>query len=521
MTNKSEELLQTVVKKIQFPHMDAETYLNRYSLSLNDRHSYWSARAEEFLEWIVMPKDVEEVQENQTCWFPGAQLNVAYNCLDRHLKTKGDDIAIIWVSKEQGVDRRITYNQLHQKVVKLANALASKGLVIGDKVCIYATMLPEIIIAKLACARLGLIFEFVDLLRDSEEITEQVRVIKPLAIITAIEGVREGKSFKLFQHSQALADNISSIGTVVVVQNKATKEELEGQLKLGRDVWFDDFLEGDYPQVEPAAVAAETSLFLSYQHDSPGTHLGFTNGGYLLYCAMLYRRVFDYQDGDVFWVATNFNVVTGHALAIWGALANGATTVIYDDDANKLDHHRFWQIVSDYKVNILYAREDGLENMVVPDLGDQEKASWETLRVVGLAFSEDNAAIIKRCQELSPSYCKIISTTNLYGTGQILFAHEAGEEACHGLGEPFFGICPLIVDDAGEEIEQIVAEGMLKLRYSWPSQNRLILPNVGLESAEKTEALVGQWEKNGSYINTGLRVKRDASEHYFLSEKKV
>ena len=519
MTNKSEESQNELeIKAIQFPHMDAETYLDRYNLALNDRHSYWTARAEEFLEWTVEPKVVEQVIENQSHWFHGAELNVAYNCLDRHLATKGDDTAIIWVSEEIGVDRRITYNELYEKVEKLSNALASRGLECHDKVCIYATMLPETIVSMLACARLGLIYEFVDLMRDSEEIAEQVKVIKPLAIITADEGRREGRSFRLFKHAQDLAEEIESIETIVVIRNKGTEEDL----KEGRDIWFDEFLDDDYPQTAPASVPACQSLFLSYQHDNPGTHLGFTNGGYLLYCAMLYRRVFDYQDGDVFWVATNFNVVTGHALAIWGALANGATTVIYDDDANLIGHHRFWQIVADYKVNILYAREDGLEQMVVAELDAEERRSWETLRVVGLAFSEDNAEVIARCQELRFDYTKIISTTNLYGTGQILFAHEAGDEVYHGLGEPFFGIAPLIVDEEnGEIIEELVAEGMLKLKYSWPSQNRLILPNVGLQSADKTEALVGQWEKNGSYINTGLYVRRDASGHYFLSEKKL
>ena len=142
------------------------------------------------------------------------------------------------------------------------------------------------------------------------------------------------------------------------------------------------------------------------------------------------------------------------------------------------------------------------------------------MRVVGLAFSEDNVDVINRCQELSFDYCKIISTTNLLNTGQILFAHEAGEDALHGLGEPFFGIAPIIVDDNGVEITDLQAEGMLKLRYSWPSQNKLILPYQGMASGESCEALVGQWENNGSYINTGLYVRRDESYHYFLTKKK-
>jgi len=149
-----------------------------------------------------------------------------------------------------------------------------------------------------------------------------------------------------------------------------------------------------------------------------------------------------------------------------------------------------------------------------------EKESWESLRVVGLAFSEHNESVIRRCQELSFDYCKIISTTNLLNTGQILFAHEASEDAQHGLGEPFFGVAPMIVDDKGSEIEEIEAEGMLKLRYSWPSQNKLIKPYQGIISKEQSDALVGQWENQGEYINTGLYVKRDASSHYFLTSKK-
>jgi len=335
-------------------------------------------------------------------------------------------------------------------------------------------------------------------------------------IVAADKGVREGKQFPLAKHAQSMAEQFDSVESLVVIRNQG--ETLE--MSEGRDFWYHEFISQDHAEAELASVEGSYGLFLSYQHDSPGIHLSFTNAGYLLYCAMLYRRVFDYQDGDVFWVAANFNAVSGHALAIWGALANGATTVIYDADANELDHHRFWEIVRQHQVNILYAREDGLENMVLSDLDTIEKESWESLRVVGLAFSEDNQSVIHRCQELSFDYCKIVLTTNLLNTGQILFAHEVSENVQHGLGEPFFGIAPLIVDDQGNEIEALEAEGMLKLRYSWPSQNKLIKPYEGIIPEEQSDALVGQWENKGEYINTGLYVKRDASSHYFLTSEK-
>ncbi len=506
-----------IEKEIRFPHIDAETYLDRYTLSLHDRLSFWSARAEEFLDWIVAPKIVEEVIDNQTHWFRGGQLNVAYNCLDRHLEKKGDNIALVWVAQEEGFDRKISYKQLHSEVVSLANGLVARGLQKKDKVCIYATMLPETIVAMLACARLGLVYEFVDLLKSEDEIAEQVHALQPKMVIASDQGVRDGKVYPLFERMQNIVGTIKSVETVLIFKNRGDPVTLQA----GRDIWYHDFIAQDHPFIEPASVEADWSLFLSYQHGFAGAHLGFTNAGYLLYCAMIYRRVFDYHDGDVFWVATNFNIVSGHALAIWGALANGATTVIYDEDANKLNHQRFWGIVRDYQVNILYAREDGLEQMVVSDIDAIERQSWESLRVVGLAFSEDNADVLARCKELSFDYCKIISTTNLLNTGQILFAHEAGEGSLHGLGEPVFGIDPLIVDEQGQEIQELEAEGMLKLRHSWPSQNRLLLANDESETAAKTEALVGQWEQKGSYINTGLHVRRDQSKHFFLTQKKM
>ena len=516
MSNQDKNSYQ-IEKSIRFPHMDSETYLDRYHLSLNDRLSYWSARAEEFLEWDVKPKNVEEVINNQTHWFRGGQLNVAHNCVDRHLNTKADNIAIVWVAHEPGFDRKISYKQLHSEVVSLANAMSAKGLNKNDKVCIYATMLPETIVAMLACARLGLIYEFVDLLKKDVDVKEQVEALEPKLVIVADQGVREGVVYPLFERMSAIVNDVASVKNMVVLRNRG----VEIDLKEGRDIWYHNFVKENHPHVEPSSCQADDMLFLSYQHDAPGTHLGFTNGGYLLYCAMLYRRIFDYQDGDVFWVATNFNVVTGHALAIWGALANGATTVIYDEDANQIEHRRFWSIVRDYGVNILYVREDGLEQMVVSGLDEIEKQSWESLRVVGLAFTQDNAQVLSRCKELSFDYCKIISTTNLLNTGQILFAHEAGEGVLHGLGEPLFGIDPIIVDDNGQEIDDVEAEGMLKLRYSWPSQNRLITSNMNSKIVKDEEVIVGQWERQGAFINTGLYVQRDATNHFFLTQKKV
>jgi len=512
-----QNLNDNMISSVRFPHMDAETYLDRYKLSINDRLSYWSARAEEFIDWQTMFKQVESTENGQSRWFVGGEMNVASNCLDRHLETKGDDIAIIWCAEEQGLDRKISYKQLHAEVCAFANALASKGLVKGDVVCLYSTMLPEIIVSMLACARLGLVYEFVDLEMSEDLICEQIASAQPKLIITQDAGIRSGKQYPLFERSRKLTKKHDCIQNMVVIRS------VGGSLTPQDDheFWYHDLMSEDHIDVEPARVEADAPLFMSYVHDEQ-CHLGYINAGYLLYCAITQRRIFDYQDGDVFWVATNFNVVTGHALAIWGSLINGATTVLYDGDANLLDSSRFWQIVSEYDVNLLYAREDGLAKMVAADAGMIERESWQNLRVVGLAFSENNETVIAKCQELSFDYCTVVTTTNLLNTGQILFAYATtdADVVVGGLGDPFFGIQPVLVDESGEVASNDgEVQGDLKLLNSWPSQNRILYANEGQDSVENESGIVGQWQKNQSYINTGLSVTRDPAGHYHLLEK--
>lgn len=512
-----QKLNDKMVSSVRFPHMDAESYLDRYKLSINDRLSYWSARAEEFIDWQTMFKQVESTEDGQSRWFVGGEMNVASNCLDRHLETKGDDIAIIWCAEEQGLDRKISYKQLHAEVCSFSNALAAKGLNKGDVVCLYSTMLPEIIVSMLACARLGLVYEFVDLEMTEELISEQIASAQPRLIITQDAGVRSGKKYPLFARSRQLMKKHDCIQSMIVIRS------VGGSLTPQDDheYWYHDLMSANHDDVEPARVAADAPLFMSYVHDSQ-CHLGYINAGYLLYCAITQRHIFDYQDGDVFWVATNFNVVTGHALAIWGSLINGATTVLYDGDANQLDSKRFWKIVSDYDINLLYAREDGLAKMVAADASMIERESWENLRVVGLAFSENNEEVIAKCQELSFDYCTVLTTTNLLNTGQMLFANATNDtnDVVGGLGDPFFGIESTLVNDAGEIIpNEGEAQGDLKLLNSWPSQNRVLYAKKDSDPQKKGSTLVGQWQNNQSYIHTGLSVKRDSTGRYHLIEK--
>ena len=512
-----QNLNDNVLSSVRFPHMDSETYLDRYKLSINDRDSYWSVRAEEFIDWQTMFKQVESTQDGQSRWFVGGEMNVASNCLDRHLETKGDDIAIIWCAEEKGLDRKISYKQLHAEVCSFANALASKGLEKGDIVCLYSTMLPEIIVSMLACARLGLVYEFVDLELAEDLIHEQITSAQPKLIITQDIGIRSGKRYALFERSRKLAKLNDCIQNIVVIRSVGGSLTPQDE----HEFWYHDLMNKSCAQIEPAKVAADAPLFMSYVHEQK-CHLGYINAGYLLYCAITQRRIFDYQDGDVFWVATNFNVVTGHALAIWGSLINGATTVLYDGDANLLDSDRFWKIVSEYDVNLLYAREDGLAKMVAADAGKIERESWENLRVVGLAFSENNEEVIAKCQELSFDYCTVVTTTNLLNTGQILFAYATTDDdvVVGGLGDPFFGIQPVLVNESGELFsDDGQAQGDLKLLNSWPSQNRVLYANHDHDDTKNESTLVGQWEKDQSYINTGLSVTRDSAGHYHLLKK--
>ncbi len=507
---------------VKFPHMEAESYLDRYRLSVGDRLSYWSARAEEFIDWQKPFTQVETKRDGKTHWFEDGLLNVASNCLDRHLETKGDDIAIIWCAEETGVDRRISYKQLHYEVSTLANCLAAKGLEKGDRVCLYSTLLPEVIVGMLACARLGLPYQFVNLELDEQAIKEQISGFQPKLVITQDKGVRSGKDYPLYQSALSCIEGVDSVEQLIVVRYFGGETLVNEQ----RDSWYHQVIAMEADPVEPAAVGASDPLFISYHHEQKA-HLGFTSAGYLLYCAITQRRVFDYQDGDIFWAATNFNIVNGHALAIWGSLINGATTVLYDGDANLLNYSRFWEIVSSYEVNLLYVREDGLENMIAYDSEAVERQSWQNLRVVGLAASENNQKVLKKCEELRFDYCQIVTTVNVLNTGQILFANAVGRGAAEGMGDPFFGVEPIIVDEEGKSIDVMEAEGELKLLNSWPAQNMLLTvnefeKNPESESSDKQDyqdIIVGQWHKNDEYIHTGLSAKRDAEGNYFLSEK--
>lgn len=509
--NRSEE-------HVKFPHMEAETYLDRYRLSVGDRLSYWSARAEEFIDWQKRFTQVESIEGRTTRWFADGKLNVASNCIDRHLDTKGDDIAIIWCAEKAGIDRRISYKQLYSEVVTLANALAAQGLVQGDRVCFYSTLLPEVIVGMLACARLGMPYEFVNLENDEQVIEQQITSFKPRLIITQDKGVRSGITHQLYERVKNICTLVEAVEKVIIVRYSGG-EEINN---LQRDIWYHELIAQDCDSVEPAEVGASDPLFTSYQPEQ-GAHLGFSSAGYLLYCAVTQRRIFDYQDGDIFWAATNFNIVNGHALAIWGSLINGATTVLYDGDATLLNYSRFWEIVATYEVNLLYVREDGLENMITYNTDAIERQSWKNLRVVGLAASENNQKVIEKCEELRFDYCQIITTVNVLNTGQILFANAVGKGSAEGLGDPFFGVEPIIVDESGESRNQIEAKGELKLLRSWPAQNILLeqenFVRKNNEDVTQQDVLVGQWHENHDYINTGLYVKRDVDGHYFLSKK--
>ncbi len=243
----------------QFPHIESEVYLDRYKLSVNDRLSYWSARAEEYLDWEVPFKQVEVIKDQQAQWFVGGELNIAYNCLDRHLETKEDDIAIIWCAEEEGVDRKISYKQLHSEVELLANGLHAKGLQQGEKVCLYATMLPEIIVSMLACARLGLIYEFIDMELDFSAIEKQVDSIQPKLIITADHGARSGEEYSFFNSVQLLCEKCESVDNVIVIRSRGN----EVSLTEGRDHWYHDVTRATNPKAPLASVAATSPLFMS------------------------------------------------------------------------------------------------------------------------------------------------------------------------------------------------------------------------------------------------------------------
>jgi acetyl-CoA synthetase len=456
--------------------MTREQYDIWYRESIEQPEAFWAARATEFISFsrpwnAVVSADFNKVDVR---WFEGAELNVSYNCLDRHLATRGDQTAIIWEGDEPGDDAKITYRQLHEKVCRLANVLKARGVKKGDRICIYMPMVPEAAVAMLACTRLGAVHSVVFGGFSPESLKDRILDSDCRVVITADEGVRGGKKIPLKANADVALDQCPEVHTVVVLRRTG------GTINwyADRDVWYADACIGASPVCEPVPMRAEDPLFILYTSGSTGKPKGVlhTTAGYLLQAAMTHKYVFDYHDGEIFWCTADVGWVTGHSYIVYGPLTNGAVTLMFEGIPTYPSASRFWEVIDKHQVNIFYTAPTALRALMA--LGDEpvHKASRASLRLLGSVGEPINPEAWEWYHRVvGDSRCPIVDTWWQTETGAIMIAPMPGAFALKpgSATLPFFGVKPELVDAEGNTLDG-AASGNLVITTSWPAQIRSV-----------------------------------------------
>ena len=458
--------------------MDAEGYARAYDAAKRDPDGYWREQAQR-LDWIVPFTTVKDTSFDEADfrinWFADGQLNIAANCIDRHLATRADQVAILWEGDAPGTDRRITYRELHEQVSRLANALKGLGVAKGDRVTIYLRMIPEAAFAMLACARIGASHSIVFGGFSPESLANRIIDCDSRIVITADGGCRGGKAVPLKANVDAALEHDGvAVDHVVVVRHSGT----DVTMKEGRDQWYGDLVAAAAADCPPEPMGAEDPLFILYTSGSTGKPKGVlhTSGGYLLWASYTHQHVFDYREGEVFWCAADVGWVTGHSYVVYGALANGATTLMYEGVPNYPDHSRFWQIVDKYKVATFYAAPTALRALMREGDDWVTKTDRSSLRVLGSVGEPINPEAWEWFYRVvGEERCPIVDTWWQTETGGHMIAPIPGAVPLKAgsATKPLPGVLPQIVDAEGKVLDGAV-EGNLVIADSWPGQMRTV-----------------------------------------------
>jgi len=456
--------------------LDDAGYQRLYRQSIDQPDAFWAEQAEKFIDWIKPWTHVHhsDLHKGQSSWFEGAQLNVTYNCIDRHLASRGNHVAIIWEGDNPVESAEITYRKLHHNVCRLANVLKERGVRKGDRVCIYMPMIPEAAYAMLACARIGAVHSVVFGGFSPEALRDRILDADCRTVITADEAVRGGKYTPLKNNVDTALQGCPAVTTVLVVQ----RTQGEVQWSPGRDIWYHEAIHGVSDDCPPEPMGSEDPLFILYTSGSTGKPKGVlhTTGGYLLQAAMTFKYVFDYREGEVFWCTADVGWVTGHSYIVYGPLANGATTLIYEGVPNYPDASRFWQIIDKQQVNIFYTAPTALRALMREGPGPLASTSRESLRLLGSVGEPINPeAWHWYFQDVGKARCPIVDTWWQTETGGIMLTPLPGtrriKPGC--ATQPFFGVQPLLLDEQGKVLEG-PASGLLVIKGSWPGQIRSV-----------------------------------------------
>lgn len=460
--------------------IDDATYQRWYNQSVKDPAKFWGKHGKR-IDWFKPYKKVKSTSFKGNVsikWYEDGITNVAYNCIDRHLKKRGNQTAIIWEGDNPYDDKKITYNELYEQVCRLSNVLKSNGVKKGDRVTLYMPMIPEAAYAMLACARIGAIHSVVFGGFSPDALAQRIVDCKSSFVITADEGLRGGKSIPLKANTdeacKLAAKKRQKVKTVLVVRR--TGGAIDWDKK--RDVWYHTSTQAAKPECKPERMKAEDPLFILYTSGSTGQPKGVlhTTGGYLVYASMTHQYVFDYQDGDIYWCTADVGWVTGHSYIVYGPLANGATTLMFEGVPNYPNMSRFWDVVDKHQVNIFYTAPTALRALM--GAGDEyvKAASRKSLRVLGSVGEPINPEAWEWYYNVvGDKRCSIVDTWWQTETGGILITPLPGATKLKpgSATRPFFGVQPQLVDNDGNVLEG-ATDGNLCIIDSWPGQMRTV-----------------------------------------------
>ena len=494
-------------------HIDDAGYQAMYQRSITDSDSFWAEHGKR-IDWIKPYSKISSVSyqkaDLQIKWYEDGTLNAAANCLDRHLATRGDQTAIIWEGDEPDQHKHISYKELHAEVCRFANALRARGIKKGDRVTIYMPMIPEAAVAMLACARIGAIHSVVFGGFSPEALAGRINDCDSNCVITADEGVRGSKIIPLKANTDKALESCPDCTSCFVVRRTGNNVEMQD----GRDIWYHEAIADMSDDCPAEEMSAEDPMFILYTSGSTGKPKGVlhTTGGYMVYASMTHQYVFDYHDGDIYWCTADVGWVTGHSYILYGPLANGATTLMFEGVPNYPDNSRFWQVIDKHKVNIFYTAPTAIRALMRDGDAPVKTTSRSSLRLLGSVGEPINPeAWMWYHKVVGDSRCPIVDTWWQTETGGILITPLPGATATKpgSATRPFFGIEPVLVDGENNLLEG-AAEGNLCINRSWPGQMR----SVYGDHQRFIDTYFSTFE--GRYFS-GDGARRDADGYYWIT----
>ncbi|WP_426135990.1 acetate--CoA ligase [Pseudomonas sp. PWP3-1b2] len=492
--------------------LSQEDYQRLYRQSIEQPDTFWAEQAKGFLDWTKPWHTVQhsDITTGAAQWFAGGQLNVSYNCIDRHLAKRANQPAFIWEGDDPAKSSKISYRQLHQNVSRLANVLKSRGVKKGDRVCIYMPMIPEAAYAMLACTRIGAVHSVVFGGFSPDALRDRILDADCRTVITADEGVRGGKPVALKQNVDKALASCPNVSTVLVVERTGAAVNWNE----GRDLKYQQALDAASDDCPPEPMDAEDPLFILYTSGSTGKPKGVlhTTGGYLLQAAMTFKYVLDYRDGEVFWCTADVGWVTGHSYIVYGPLANGATSLMFEGVPSYPDSSRFWQVIDKHQVNIFYTAPTALRALMREGHGPLENTSRASLRLLGSVGEPINPeAWDWYFNAVGEQRCPIVDTWWQTETGGIMLSPLVSatriKPGC--ATQPMFGVQPLLLDEQGN-ILQGAGSGVLVIRASWPGQIRSVY-------GDPQRMIDTYFKPYPGYYFTGDGARRDEDGDYWIT----